>query len=410
MSKKQYIKQLTRENTLLDRSFRTIAYARSLSQLGKAKISKSPVVGFGGITSLYYDSVDYKKQQRIILSELGGDKITKFGPKVVQLLEWAYLWGKSQHRMNHTKASFVEYINNFLTYHAYARGAIVYGYWGEPVITNKLKNLLNKKVSPSKLDQIISFLSAPRKIDSTLLNLNHGQSSISRSVNNLEIRLSFNEQEKKLIEILSWFTFFYEYGERVASYLYDELLYHLKKIIKSEKTFHELEWYDPDALLAYLSGKRLSEQELSKRKICYILRIVNNKLQILSGRKAKSFYHKYLAEMLSLDTSEIKGTVASPGKVRGIAKIIITQADQRKMKDGDVLISTMTTPRLMTAVSKAVAIVTDEGGMTAHAAIVARELKIPCVVGTRIATKVLKDGDMVEVNANLGVVKILKKK
>jgi pyruvate,water dikinase len=52
--------------------------------------------------------------------------------------------------------------------------------------------------------------------------------------------------------------------------------------------------------------------------------------------------------------------------------------------------------------------VTDEGGVTCHAAIVAREMKKPCIIGTKIATKVLKDGDLVEVDANKGVVKILK--
>jgi pyruvate,water dikinase len=57
---------------------------------------------------------------------------------------------------------------------------------------------------------------------------------------------------------------------------------------------------------------------------------------------------------------------------------------------------------------KAAAFVTDEGGLTCHAAIVAREMKKPCIIGTKIATKVLKDGDMVEVDANKGIVKILK--
>ncbi len=58
---------------------------------------------------------------------------------------------------------------------------------------------------------------------------------------------------------------------------------------------------------------------------------------------------------------------------------------------------------------KAKAIVTDEGGVTCHAAIVSRELKIPCIVGTKIATRVLKDGDLVEVDADKAVIKILKR-
>lgn len=58
---------------------------------------------------------------------------------------------------------------------------------------------------------------------------------------------------------------------------------------------------------------------------------------------------------------------------------------------------------------KAAAIITDEGGITCHAAIVSRELNIPCIIGTKVATKILKDGDLVEVNAEKGVVKIINK-
>jgi len=63
----------------------------------------------------------------------------------------------------------------------------------------------------------------------------------------------------------------------------------------------------------------------------------------------------------------------------------------------------------MPAIKKASAIVTNVGGITCHAAIVSRELKIPCIIGTKIATKVLKDGDLVEVDAQKGIVKILKR-
>lgn len=65
----------------------------------------------------------------------------------------------------------------------------------------------------------------------------------------------------------------------------------------------------------------------------------------------------------------------------------------------------MTNPDLVTAMKIAGAIVTDLGGITSHAAIVSRELNIPCVIGTKIATKVFKDGDMVEVDANRGDVR-----
>ena len=68
----------------------------------------------------------------------------------------------------------------------------------------------------------------------------------------------------------------------------------------------------------------------------------------------------------------------------------------------------MTRPEMVVAMKKATAIVTDEGGVTCHAAVVSRELNIPCIIGTRNATKFLKDGDKVEVDANKGIVKKIK--
>jgi pyruvate,water dikinase len=79
------------------------------------------------------------------------------------------------------------------------------------------------------------------------------------------------------------------------------------------------------------------------------------------------------------------------------------------MEQGDVLVSDTTGPEMMIAIKKAAAIITDEGGLMSHAAIVAREFKIPCIVGTKYGTSILKDGDLVEVDANKGVVRILKK-
>ncbi|MFA6502675.1 MAG: PEP-utilizing enzyme [Candidatus Paceibacterota bacterium] len=106
--------------------------------------------------------------------------------------------------------------------------------------------------------------------------------------------------------------------------------------------------------------------------------------------------------------SLLKGNTAFGGKVSGAVKIVTSAATMAKMARGDILVAHTTNPSLMQAISLAGAIVTDEGGIGCHAAIVARELKVPCIIGTRIATQVLHDGDMVEVDANNGVVRIIK--
>ncbi len=104
----------------------------------------------------------------------------------------------------------------------------------------------------------------------------------------------------------------------------------------------------------------------------------------------------------------IKGNSAYPGIVQGVVRILRRKNQVSECKEGEILISPMTTPDFIPAMRKAAAIVTDEGGITCHAAIVARELKKPCVVGTKIATQILKDGDFVEVDANQGMVRKIK--
>ncbi len=103
------------------------------------------------------------------------------------------------------------------------------------------------------------------------------------------------------------------------------------------------------------------------------------------------------------------GMTGYPGKVTGKVRKIISHQDVRSFLDGEILVAEMTFPDHVSIMKRAKAFVTDEGGVTCHAAITARELKKPCVIGTKIATQVLKDGDLVEVDADRGVVRVLKR-
>ncbi len=105
---------------------------------------------------------------------------------------------------------------------------------------------------------------------------------------------------------------------------------------------------------------------------------------------------------------EAKGQIAFKGKVSGIVRIVKNRKQAAEVGVGDIIVSPMTTPDFIDAMKKAAAFVTDEGGITCHAAIVAREMKKPCVIGTKIATQIFKDGDMVEVDAEKGIVRIVK--
>jgi pyruvate, water dikinase len=100
----------------------------------------------------------------------------------------------------------------------------------------------------------------------------------------------------------------------------------------------------------------------------------------------------------------VRGLAASPGIRSGPARVLPSLAESEKLQPGDVLVARMTEPDWTPLMKKAVAIVTDEGGMTAHAAIVSRELGIPCIVGTQDATRRITDGTLVTVDADQGIV------
>lgn len=105
----------------------------------------------------------------------------------------------------------------------------------------------------------------------------------------------------------------------------------------------------------------------------------------------------------------LAGQTAYKGKYTGRVSIVFTKEDANNFKEGDVLVASSTTPDFIHAIKKAGAMIADEGGIISHAAITSRELKVPCIIGTRIATQVLKDDDLVEVDADNGIVRILEK-
>ncbi len=130
-------------------------------------------------------------------------------------------------------------------------------------------------------------------------------------------------------------------------------------------------------------------------------------VRCVTGEESQKFIQFFLEDVRT--TTKFKGRIACRGNARGIVKIITRRQDFSKIKEGNILVTSMTTPDMVPIMKKAAAFVTDEGGVTCHAAIISREMNKPCIIGTKIATRVLKDGDLVEVDADKGVVRILKR-
>lgn len=130
-----------------------------------------------------------------------------------------------------------------------------------------------------------------------------------------------------------------------------------------------------------------------------------NSYEILTGFSADAYIKQHLFRETIENRSEVKGQSANLGKVTGKVRLVFGPQHNEKVCEGDILISTATSPQLLPAMKRAAAFVTDVGGITSHAAIVARELAKPCVVGTKHATEIFSDGDEVEVDAEKGIVR-----
>jgi len=170
---------------------------------------------------------------------------------------------------------------------------------------------------------------------------------------------------------------------------------------------------DLGSLVIYITkeelGKNLSKQELENRGQGFVL-IPGIFVGRLSFEDLIHQFPEYTFQIEKGDRDKdgIKGQSAFGGSVIGSVRIVKRKEQIDQLVEGEIIVSPMTTPDMIPAMRKAAAFVTDEGGITCHAAIIAREMQKPCVIGTQIATQVLKDGDLVEVDANNGVVKILK--
>ncbi len=221
---------------------------------------------------------------------------------------------------------------------------------------------------------------------------------------------------KKLKIKEPWLTIFNGFGDFMVTKIYRRFaqiyaLYKMEYILKEigkrlKLNLKEVRFMLPEEVeKALLSGK-INRREIKQRTKYCIYYVERGKDIIFIGEKAKKLAK--ITERKIEEAVEIKGQTGCVGKATGIVKLIYRPKDMARMNKGDILVSIATDPDIVPAMKKAAAIVTEQGGVTSHAAIVSRELNIPCVIGTKIATKALKDGDLVEVDANKGIVRKLK--
>ena len=221
-----------------------------------------------------------------------------------------------------------------------------------------------------------------------------------------ELKIEFDSKEKKIISIAKKYVFLRTQRMLVfmkASFIAKPFLSKIAQALGLK--FEDLIYLSPEEIYLALHGMEIDSGVIPERKKGFAYYIKQSTPLIFSGEEKDNFKKENFSLDESFSLAEIKGISAYKGVISGVVRIVKTRHDILGFKKGEVLVAPMTIPDFVPAMEKAAAFVTDEGGMLCHAAIVARELKKPCVIGTRNATKVLQDGDLVLVDANKGIVK-----
>jgi phosphohistidine swiveling domain-containing protein len=220
-------------------------------------------------------------------------------------------------------------------------------------------------------------------------------------------RLNLSGEEKEIVRVAKELVYFRTYR---TDYL-NRIISTVRPLLRAVADVYDMSLKDLMRLRVaeILDGTIPTKEEIENRKKDYFLATVAPGSTIFTAdrKEIARLKEQYIDQPVK--GGEVRGTVAFKGRVQGRVRLVVRRKDFDGVLEGDVLVTAMTTPDMMTIMKKAIAFITDEGGVTCHAAIIAREMRKPCIIGTKIATQVLKDGDLVEVDADHGVVRIIER-
>ena len=220
---------------------------------------------------------------------------------------------------------------------------------------------------------------------------------------------SLDEDNQTMIKLAGYST----YAKDHYKYSVNRLIYYIEPLLteiasRLSKTVEYVKDLSPNEIEKLLKGKNVDELSIIARRNHYVSMNLDNKYLLFIGEDA-DLISKEIFTTKEVRPDILKGRVASVGQARGIAKIVMNPSQFDKVNEGDILIVINTSPDFTPILKKVSAIVSEEGGLTAHVSVVSREMKIPAVVGVNYVTSIIKDGDLVEVDANKGIVKIIKR-
>ncbi|TSC87852.1 MAG: Uncharacterized protein G01um10147_355 [Microgenomates group bacterium Gr01-1014_7] len=235
----------------------------------------------------------------------------------------------------------------------------------------------------------------PKLLKTELIN----ELSLSKEIKDLIAVIDFSTiwQDRRKKNVLISISYFSKVLEEVS-----------KRISIPSKLLYFFGIEDFNSINSFKDIKKFKGELEERTKGVFFLLDQGQEFEVC-GQDYQTLYKIYseVEKGQSRPVEDIHGSVANRGTALGKVVICKDLESIQKVETGNVIVASMTRPEFMPALKKASAIVTDEGGVTCHAAILSRELGIPAIIGTKIATRILRDGMKVEVRANHGIVRII---
>jgi len=275
---------------------------------------------------------------------------------------------------------------------------------------------LDEKYFLNSLIQILKEKNLPA-LQSAIKKLKEKKRIFVEQRNEIYKKYKLPLKTKKFFEFIRYLTILQDRRKENLQKLVfciDQLLNEVARRFKVNR--EDLNNYFVNDIIKILSiGKKVSEKELKQRnKVIFFSYLEKGKIrsETILGKRADVINHIFKKKREKLVSANIiKGFVASLGLgkriIKGRVRIVFNPVKDT-FRDGEILVTGMTRPEFVPLMRKAKAVITNEGGITTHAAIVSRELGIPCLIGTKIATEALRNDDSVEIDMDKGTVRIIK--
>lgn len=277
-----------------------------------------------------------------------------------------------------------------------ARGYFFDLAWDKNDILSRIKNYLTTRKNPS-----VSL----REIDVLRRQMIKEKKQLV-----LQLKIKPRSELFRLLSLAQEFSYLRTWRTDVMYRSGYRLRYYFWELLKRQQIdVSLLPFFTASEILKLTTNQPVNLLEIKSRKNDFVSLYFKGQYHMYVDKKIIRVIRQHLLPLIR-KTKKLNGVSAYQGVIIGRAKVVVSSRELHTVRRGDILVATMTFPNYVPAMEKAAGFITDEGGILCHAAIIAREMKKPCVIATRFATKIIKSGDKIKLDADTGTITIFTKK